>query len=79
MKPGDIPKGRWICLHHGTALVLNELLSPGRLRALPYADALVNSAEGLKDKQASVFNEVLEARHQEEIIHQHLWEIEQLD
>lgn len=50
-----------------------------RLRILPYADTLVNSAEGLKDKQASILNEVLKACHQEEIIHQHLRETEQLD
>lgn len=43
---------------------------------LPYTDALVNSAEGFEDEQTSVFDEVLETRHQEKVIHQHLQEIE---
>lgn len=39
---------------------------------LPNADALVNSAEGLKDEEAGIFNEVLQASNQEEVIHKHL-------
>lgn len=38
----------------------------------PDADALVNSAEGLKDEEAGIFNEVLQASNQEEVIHKNL-------
>lgn len=38
----------------------------------PDADALVNSAEGLKDEEAGIFNKVLKASNQEEVIHKNL-------
>lgn len=32
----------------------------------------MNSAEGLKDEEAGIFNEVLQASNQEEVIHKNL-------
>ena len=39
---------------------------------VPDADALVNATESLKDAESCVFNELCSARHQEEILLQHL-------
>lgn len=38
----------------------------------PDADALMNSAEGLKDEEAGIFNEVLQTGNQEKVIHKNL-------
>lgn len=32
----------------------------------------MNPTESLKDQQSSILNEVIQTRHQKEIIHQHL-------
>lgn len=48
------------------------LLKGVKLQLLPDADALMDAAEGLKYEEPSILYEVLEARHQEEIIHKHL-------
>lgn len=41
-------------------------------RDSPDADALVDSAEGLKDEEAGVLDEVLQASDQEEVVDQNL-------
>lgn len=38
----------------------------------PDADALMNPTKRLEDEEAGIFNEVLEASNQEEIIHENL-------
>lgn len=53
----------------GTPVSTETFSSP-----VPDADALVNPTEGLEDEESSVFNEVLEAGHQEEVIHKNLSE-----
>ena len=42
------------------------------LSDLPDANALVNPAEGLKDEETGILNEVLQASNQEEVIHKNL-------
>lgn len=56
-------------LLHDPAVILHYIENH---KYVLYTDALVNSAEGLEDEQASIFNEVLKARHKKKIIHQHL-------
>ena len=43
-----------------------------QLVCVPDADALVNATESLKDAESCVLNELSSARHQEEILIQHL-------
>ncbi len=50
----------------------SHFFTASKSECLPYTDALVNSAEGLEDEQAGIFNEVLKAGHKEKIIHQYL-------
>lgn len=38
----------------------------------PDADALMNSAEGLKDEKSGIFNKVLQTSHQEKVVHKNL-------
>lgn len=44
------------------------------MSVLPDANTLMGSTESLKDEQAHIFNEVLRASHQKEVIDQHLGE-----
>lgn len=39
---------------------------------IPDADALMNPTKGLKDEEAGVLNEILQARHQKEVINENL-------
>lgn len=49
-----------------------EIKALDATRYLPDANALMDSAEGLKNEKAGIFNEVLKASNQEEVIHKNL-------
>lgn len=42
------------------------------MSVLPEANTQMDSTESLKDEQTRIFNEVLRASHQKEVIDQHL-------
>ena len=44
----------------------------GGTPSVPDADALVDTAESLKDEETGVLDEVLQTGHQEEVVHQNL-------
>lgn len=39
---------------------------------VPDADALMNATKGLKDEEPSIFNKILKACNQKEVIHKNL-------
>lgn len=39
---------------------------------VPDTDALMNPTKGFKDEESSIFNEILKARNQKEVIHKNL-------
>lgn len=49
-----------------------EIKALDATRYLPDANALMDSAEGLKNEKAGILNKVLEASNQEEVIHKNL-------
>lgn len=64
----------WLEVKPGSSSSRAEQL-PGTFSSLvPDADALMNPTEGLEDEESSVFNEVLEAGDQKEVIHKNLRE-----